>query len=82
MIEAILAHQVKTHAHSPFIPSCPWGRQSLYLGQPLPSPMKNLLSALLFCLIAASCATKPKGPEFDWDPQRKRWTPRKTASAT
>lgn len=34
--------------------------------------MKHLLSALLLCLLAASCATKPKGPEFDWDPKRKR----------
>lgn len=34
--------------------------------------MKRLLSALLLCLLAASCASKPKGPEFDWDSQRKR----------
>lgn len=34
--------------------------------------MKNLLSAFLLCLVAASCATKPQGPAFDWDSQRKR----------
>lgn len=35
--------------------------------------MKTCLSAvLLLCLTLASCASKPKGPEFDWDPQRKR----------
>lgn len=34
--------------------------------------MKPLLSALLLGLLLSSCATKPKGPEFDWDPQRKR----------
>lgn len=37
--------------------------------------MKTFLSAiplLLLSLMLASCATKPKGPQFDWDPQRKR----------
>lgn len=34
--------------------------------------MKTFLSALLLGLLLSSCATKPKGPEFDWDPQRKR----------
>ena len=34
--------------------------------------MKRLLSVLLLSLMAVSCATKSKGPEFDWDPQRKR----------
>lgn len=34
--------------------------------------MKNFLSALLLGLLLSACASKPKGPAFDWDPQRKR----------
>lgn len=34
--------------------------------------MKTFLSTLLLGLLLSSCATQPKGPEFDWDPQRKR----------
>lgn len=34
--------------------------------------MKTLLSALLLGLMLSSCATKTKGPEFDWDKQRQR----------
>ncbi len=30
------------------------------------------VSALLLALLISSCATKPKGPEFDWNPQTKR----------
>lgn len=34
--------------------------------------MKTLFSALLLGLLLSSCATQPKGPEFDWDKGRKR----------
>lgn len=34
--------------------------------------MNKFLSALLLGLLLASCATKTKGPEFDWDRGRKR----------
>lgn len=34
--------------------------------------MKPFLSALILGLLLSSCATKPKGPEFDWDKQRQR----------